>query len=99
MVASRTGTAAWKRVRAQAIRRAQRDGLTKCRHCGVELDFVEGRRPNSAWIDHITPHSLGGADHIDNAEAICRTCNLSKGNRDAPTPKKAPKPLKTSRKW
>lgn len=99
MATSRTGTATWKRVRGIALYRAKRSGLTHCRHCGIELNYDEGRLPNSAWVDHILPHSLGGRDHIDNVEVICRTCNQSKGNRVAPKAKQAPPPLKTSRRW
>jgi 5-methylcytosine-specific restriction endonuclease McrA len=42
---------------------------------------------------------MGGKDHIDNLETICRKCNQSKGDRTAPKPKTVAKPLKTSRQW
>jgi len=99
MATSRTGTATWKRVRAQAIARAKRAGITQCRHCNVQLDYINGRTPASAEPDHLVPYSMGGKDHIDNLEVICRQCNQSKGHREAPKGKKTMPPLKTSRKW
>lgn len=98
MATSRTGTATWKRVRAQAIHRAKRNGVTHCRHCKVELNYNDGLLPASAEVDHLVPHSMGGKDHVDNTEVICRLCNQSKGNRAAPKARNAT-PLKTSRKW
>lgn len=99
MATSRTGTSTWKRVRAQALARAKRNGITHCRHCNAPLDYTQGLTPNSAEPDHLIPHSAGGKDHIDNLEVICRSCNGSKGNREAPKGKNKPPPLKTSRKW
>ncbi len=32
-------------------------------------------------IDHIHPWSLGGEDHPDNYQTLCRPCNSRKGNR------------------
>ena len=98
MATSRTGTATWKRVRAQALARAKRNGQTRCPHCNTELDYKQGLKPNSAEPDHITPYSMGGRDHIDNLVVICRRCNQSKGKRQAPKTI-ANKPLPTSRKW
>lgn len=99
MTTSRTGTSTWKRVREQAIRRAKREGITHCRHCGVLLDYEVSRTPASAEVDHLIPYAQGGKDHIANVEVICRHCNASKGDRAAPKTRPAPKPLKTSRKW
>jgi len=100
MASSRTGTAQWKRARAQAIARAKRTGVTHCRHCRVQLDYTQGLQPNSAEPDHLIPWSAGGRDHVDNLEVICRKCNQSKGHRAAPKASTMPPPpLKTSRKW
>jgi hypothetical protein len=32
-------------------------------------------------IDHIKPHSRGGASQLENAAVLCQKCNSSKGNR------------------
>lgn len=86
-------------MRAQALARAKRAGITNCPHCKTLLDYTQGLLPNSAEPDHVIPYSMGGKDHIDNLIVICRRCNQSKGHRDAPKTKTTPPPLKTSRKW
>ena len=35
--------------------------------------------PHEVHVDHIIPLALGGSDEIDNKQATCATCNLSKG--------------------
>ena len=79
MATSRTGTAVWKRVSAQAIRRAQGQGLTHCPVCRVELDYDNRKAPNGASVDHVLSHAYGGADHVDNTQVICAECNSRKG--------------------
>jgi 5-methylcytosine-specific restriction protein A len=96
MATSRTGTATWKRVREQAIRRAKRAGITHCIECGVELDYVNGMTPTSVEVDHIIPFSQGGRDVLDNVRCICRRCNQSLGGKQNQKPTQ---PLKTSRNW
>lgn len=83
MATSPTGTAKWKRIRAQAIRRAQQAGLTHCPMpgCGVPLDYRNSRYPNSAEVDHVIPRARGGPDHIENTQVMCRTCNRRKGGK------------------
>lgn len=53
------------------------------------MDFEQSGSPNSIEADHIVPHSLGGPDHVDNIQIICRTCNRRKGDGAA----KAPRPI------
>ena len=77
---SRTGTATWKRVRAQALKQAIDNNITHCAICGVGLDYEYTRRPNSAEVDHIIPYSKGGTDTLGNTTVICRWCNQRKGN-------------------
>lgn len=77
---SRTGTAKWKRVRAQAIKQAIDNGVHNCTICGVGLDYEYSRRPNSAEVDHVIPYSKGGTDTLGNTTVICRWCNQRKGN-------------------
>lgn len=84
MTTSRTGTTKWKAVRAHAIKEAKANGQTQCPYCKVTLNYDDGRMATSAWVDHIVPHSRGGQDVASNAVVCCRTCNISKGNRDAP---------------
>ncbi|WP_370037133.1 HNH endonuclease [Brevibacterium epidermidis] len=79
MATSRTGTGKWKRVRAEAIKRARDNGLTRCPSCRTPLDYEWSKRPNSAEADHITPHARGGTDTLDNVQVICRLCNQTKG--------------------
>lgn len=83
MATSRTGTSKWLKVAERAIREAQASGLTHCPQpgCGVPLDYEDRRAPNGAQVDHILAHKWGGQDHIDNAQVMCRTCNLSKGSK------------------
>ena len=44
----------------------------KCRSCGVDLE--------PGWhADHVIPHSAGGRTSVENGQALCPTCNMSKG--------------------
>ena len=46
----------------------------KCQICGNPL-------PVDWHCDHITPYSKGGITDVINGQALCPSCNLSKGNR------------------
>lgn len=100
MATSRTGTTDWKRRRERAIRRARRNDVTTCRYCGVTLDYEVSKQPNSAEVDHVTPHAHTGTNDGE-LQVICRRCNQSKGARVAPKAATvlAAKPLKVSGRW
>jgi hypothetical protein len=93
MASSRTGSARHKRVRREVLAWAQDSGLTHCpcalackhhrgRRCGVVLDYVVSRQPNSAEPDHIKPWVAGGDDSVENmSRVVCRQCNQARGNK------------------
>lgn len=58
-------TSAWRRVRAQVLKR---DGY-RCRLCGAPATHV----------DHIVPVREGGTDEPVNLPALCERCNLFRG--------------------
>ena len=47
----------------------QRDG-GRCVECGSNFDIQ---------YDHVIPHSMGGADSVENLQILCAPCNQSKG--------------------
>lgn len=47
----------------------------KCELCGVDASV------RALEVDHIVPKSLGGADSLDNYQALCYKCNANKSNR------------------
>ena len=47
----------------------ERDG-GRCVECGSNFDIQ---------YDHVIPHSLGGADSVQNLQILCAPCNKSKG--------------------
>lgn len=61
------------------LHRAQKAGQTHCPLCTGLLNYDRPYQPNSAEVDHITPHSRGGSDNLDNLRVICRLCNQSRG--------------------
>jgi len=44
-----------------------------CQHCKKKIKFA------NMHADHIKPHSKGGKTIIDNAQTLCKACNLAKG--------------------
>jgi len=44
----------------------------RCKYCNSGYDLV---------VDHIYPHSMGGADSEDNLQTLCRKCNSEKGSK------------------
>lgn len=61
-------TRVWRVIRQRIL---IRDGYT-CQLCGAE---------GADSVDHIVPRRLGGTDHDDNLQTLCRRCNSSKGGR------------------
>ena len=60
-------------VRYSVLKRAN----YRCELCGIKAD------DKALEVDHIVPKSLGGADDLTNYQALCYSCNASKGNRDS----------------
>lgn len=59
------------RVRMQIFRRDD----FRCRMCGAS-----GREGAELHVDHIVPVSRGGRSGLENLQALCKACNLGKGN-------------------
>ncbi len=59
-------------IRYQVLVRA----ASRCEACGVSND------ERMLEVDHIEPKSLGGADNIENYQALCYSCNAAKRNTD-----------------
>lgn len=51
------------------------DGPRECTKCGDTLSW------SNFTVDHVRPHSRGGATALHNAALLCRPCNSRKGNR------------------
>ena len=69
------------RIRDERLEQDFNNGMTNCVECKVILDWEYSRRPNSAEVDHIIPHSQGGADVLENTRTCCRRCNQSLGGK------------------
>lgn len=66
-----------------AIHTAYQNGLRRCPCCDVQLVWkanIENVQKNLATVDHIVPHSIGGADTPDNMFVMCRKCNERRGD-------------------
>ena len=59
-------------VRYNVLKRAK----FRCELCGIAADT------KALEVDHIHPKSLGGKDDLNNYQALCYSCNASKGNKD-----------------
>lgn len=59
-------------IRQEVLRRAKQ----RCELCGRSAKDMQ------IDADHIRPRSKGGSNDITNLQALCRTCNAEKGNRD-----------------
>ena len=60
-------------IRYEVLKRAE----FRCELCGISAE------EKSLEVDHIHPKSLGGKDDLFNYQALCYSCNASKGNRDS----------------
>ena len=63
--------ARFSKAERAAIARSQR---YKCMYCGVRLTS------DNLQIDHMDPVSRGGSNDDENLQALCRRCNIRKGN-------------------
>ena len=59
-------------VRYEVLKRAK----FRCDLCGVGADV------KALQVDHIIPRSRDGSDDLSNLQALCYTCNATKGDRD-----------------
>jgi ATP adenylyltransferase len=59
-------------VRYEVLRRAG----GRCELCGASS------RDTQIDVDHIIPRAKGGSNDLDNLQALCRTCNAQKRDRD-----------------
>jgi len=70
------------------------NGTTRCESCDAETvpgkKHEKGVTPplNETQVDHRIPRSKGGPGEEDNAQVLCRDCNLKKGDKDL-TPEEA----------
>lgn len=98
---SRTGTGKWKKIRAQARKDAQDQGLTNCPICQVRLDWNSAQKPRSVEVDHKIAVVNGGTDDPSNVWCICRLCNSRKdavrGRRNQRISEPPPEPFVNSR--
>lgn len=81
MATSRTGTGKWQRIRKEMLKQAQVAGITRCPMCGNSFDWTRPYVARSPEVDHIVPHSMGGADSMENVRLICRDCNVKRGGQ------------------
>lgn len=63
-------------------------GSTHCESCDVETvpgkKHEKGVTPpgNETQVDHKVPKAKGGPGDVDNAQVLCRDCNLKKGSKE-----------------
>ena len=60
-------------VRYEVLQRAK----NRCELCGISSD------EKALEVDHIVPKNIGGIDDLSNYQALCYSCNSSKGDRDS----------------
>jgi HNH endonuclease len=63
-------------------------GSNHCANCDVETvagkKHEKGVTPprNETQVDHKLPKAKGGPGDVDNAQVLCRDCNLKKGSKE-----------------
>lgn len=63
-------------------------GTNHCENCDVETvpgkKHEKGVTPprNETQVDHKVPKAKGGPGDVDNAQVLCRDCNLKKGSKE-----------------
>lgn len=78
-----TATVVDPKVTVKQLRKIHGDN---CCYCGIELDFVRGRRGegiarNRATLEHVLPLSRGGTHTFENTKIACHRCNVSKNSK------------------
>ncbi|HYO58479.1 HNH endonuclease signature motif containing protein [Archangium sp.] len=64
------------------------DGKNRCEQCSVETvpakKHEKGVTPpsNETHVDHKIPSAKGGPSEVDNAQVLCRDCNLKKSDKN-----------------
>ncbi len=73
----------------------ENEGKNRCENCNAETvqakKHEKGVTPplNETQVDHKIPRAKGGPGEVDNAQVLCRDCNLKKGSKD-PVQEEAP---------
>ncbi len=87
---SRSGKAFTKKQK-QTVKQKNAEaygGTTHCENCDVETvpgkKHEKGVTPprNETQVDHKIPKAKGGPGEMDNAQVLCRDCNLKKGSKE-----------------
>ena len=64
------------------------EGKNRCEQCRVETvpakKHEKGVTPplNETQVDHKIPSAKGGPSEVENAQILCRDCNIKKGDKD-----------------
>lgn len=64
-------------------RNINKHGNPSCEKYHLNLYAVVDNEEVLMTKDHIVPKSLGGRNHIDNYQTMCRVCNSAKGNNES----------------
>ncbi len=99
VIAGRTRAGkAFTKKQKQVVKQAnaqKNEGKNRCENCDAETipgkKHERGVTPplNETQVDHKIPRAKGGPGEVDNAQVLCRDCNLKKGDKD-PSPEEVP---------